>query len=573
MRFLPAIAFATFLSSNVWAYDYGEHKEIGDRAFQRFARALNERESFLLAVDVKQDEHGLYYFAGIPAPGGIRVSYGVLNGLSGDHMANPLELEQLNSADSVLWRIISLHEQYLRMGYAEAPDAKLARLDFNYALLAVTNLSHFYEYGKTFQQQLRAFNEETVRRCENPDSMESAFRQLGRTNALNTYATLHAAAIDLAEQSGKSAATGGENAGALLRYAFVMNAFADHFLEDSFSAGHLLVNRSVHAAFTNNKALHDFYSENGTTVLNRSGEIWTAYGDGKFDGGPENWNRGGEFQDTPPVPYSEEAERVIGAVEASLRDVWNGFAQSRDRTEYEPFLRRMPKDDAANFLIRSFPALSLVPVPYHSDLSTLFEPSAITQPMKEADQTPPYRNFIRSRVGNSFVMGVARGLDSGRNIVNGAELRFNAGNLGHHYSNNARGGKKGTVDRWLGYTLNYTGGTIQNWNGTGRTVPMHQVLGGVRSNLDWWLTDKKFVGIYGYTEAGIEVVNRKAAFVFAPSIGLQLGSLVHLNYYNMPAWLRIPLEYFLPLKVRYGAAVPVHQSPRYFTSFEMDFVF
>lgn len=64
--------------------------------------------------------------------------------------------------------------------------------------------------------------------------------------------------------------------------AFYDSAFGDHFLQDSFAAGHMAFNRaasSVAAA----KGYHDEWNERGRWVSNRKGEVWKTYGDGRLD--------------------------------------------------------------------------------------------------------------------------------------------------------------------------------------------------------------------------------------------------------------------------------------------------
>ncbi|OJA19207.1 hypothetical protein AZE42_06768 [Rhizopogon vesiculosus] len=70
-----------------------------------------------------------------------------------------------------------------------------------------------------------------------------------------------------------------------LEGAYAMNAFADHFLEDSFSAGHLRTPRRIlHrnknvAADVCAKYMHDEDNAIGISVKNSRGESWTLYGD------------------------------------------------------------------------------------------------------------------------------------------------------------------------------------------------------------------------------------------------------------------------------------------------------
>ncbi|RON54641.1 phospholipase [Pseudomonas frederiksbergensis] len=84
-----------------------------------------------------------------------------------------------------------------------------------------------------------------------------------------------------------------------LEVAYAMNAFADHFLTDLFSAGHLRVPRkAVAAAVTPSdlgslitRFMHDEDSKFGLNVQNGNGEHWRAYGDKRYFDAIDNANR------------------------------------------------------------------------------------------------------------------------------------------------------------------------------------------------------------------------------------------------------------------------------------------
>ncbi|RKD90169.1 hypothetical protein [Mangrovibacterium diazotrophicum] len=571
---------AFFWTGNLFAYNYSEHKDIGDVAFSRLlADVSNQRNTalFFQFLNIQEDEEAVWYFTDLSVKGGQQISYGVLNGLSGDHCSNPLLLEkQLRLKNSVMQQILLLHNQYMDMGYTSAPDGKLTHTDFAYALQAAVNLGHFYEYDKTFQQQLRHFNKEFIRQCQNPSLVRSIFKELNGTNAINMYVSLHAVAIDLAEQSGRLAKTNPEEAKVLLFYAFLFNGFADHFLEDCFAAGHLVVRRTSFASITNNKALHDFYNDEGCTVVNREADIWRAYGDKAFNHTHDAWEKDTSLLAIKHQEYTDEADRIIKAVHLSLSDVWNAFEQSYSNENHIPFYNLIPDDKKLqpDFLIAATPALKLVPIPFNSDLNTLFPDSiTITDSMQKAGQTPYYRNFVRSRIANSFIIGFNGPAFHGR-YYEGVDFRVNFGNPVSIYTHNERGGKRGTVDYWMGYTLAYSLGDIKAYkDDTFSPYFAQQVKAGLRNNLDIWVGEKRFLGLSNYTEAGVQFVDGATEFVFTPSIGVQFGSLLNINYYNLPTWLRIPLEYIVPLKLKYGVVLSSHSPTAYFNGLDIDIVF
>lgn len=547
IKILALVALLFVLPASVCAYNYGEHKAIGDQAFIKFVRSLQESGravTFLSFSDLKL--------------GGANISYGTLNGLSGDHVGDPYALiELLSDSSSALHKIMALHDEYIAMGSSAAPDGKLVKLDFGYAMLAMKNLSHFYRYGKSFQEQLRPFDQAIIQQCQRPELVKAAFNKLNKTNAINMYVTLHLVAMDWAAQSGRLKDQP-EQARNLMRFALLFNAFADHFLEDSFSSGHLVVKRTVVASVVNNKALHDFYSATGSVVLNRKAEIWKAHGDGTFNR-PE---------------FINESARVIEAVELSLSDLWMAYENAALTQTATDFMTRIPKEKKMreNYLLNNIPALKLVPIPYNSDLPSLFDNTLVTDSMKKANQILPYRNFVRSRIGNSVVVGINGPSFSTKNYYRAFDFRINAGSISNRYSVNSKGGKRGVWDYWHGYTLAYSWGETGPYTDEFHKGATHQFRAGLRSNFDYWLSDKKFIGIYGYMEGGIQYGNRETSLIFVPSVGLQLGSLLNINYYNMPGWLRLPAQYLLPLKFRQGVVLTARHPPKYFYGFEMDFV-
>lgn len=573
MALLLAGIFTCFQAA---AWQYGEHMLIGDIAFARFMFRINSSPSsasFLSVMNCVKDSTRQRFFFPVWSSG-HQVSYGVLNALSGDHVADPYLMdEQLRSSASVLQRIIHLHETYIGMGFTAAPDNKLMKADFNYLLLAASNLSHFYEYNRNFRQQLQHFDTGLIRMCQSPANMMKAMTRLNKSNALNMYATMHLAAMELAAQAGTALTRSKEESMRLLQYAFLLNGFADHFLEDAFSSGHLVVNRNILASVTNNKPLHDFYSATGTRVVNRKGEVWKAYGDGNFNNTHHAWQEADSIRDISYTPFTSEAERVIQAVDLSIEDLYLAFTGAEKAKwifQWPASLHQFP-----DHLIKHIRSFSQVPIPYNTKPETVMPDSvAITADIRKASSPLPQRNFIRSRIANSFVFCINSEAFKAR-YYRGGEARLNFGSLLNKYRLNKKGEKSGTLDFWNGYTFSFSYGNygiFENKTRVRKDVS-YQFRAGVRSNLDFWISNKRFIALYSYNEAGIQFVNGKGSFVFVPSIGVQPGALLNWNYYNMPSWLRIPVQYFLPLKIRYGAVISPAGEPKFFSGIDIDFVF
>ena len=117
-------------------------------------------------------------------------------------------------------------------------------------------------------------------------------------DAVTAYSTGHAVAIDMAVQANRDLAKAGrdnkarEKAYRDFQLAIAASAFADHFLTDLFSSGHLRVPRRalakafdtadyMHAAGSMmSKVQHDEDSRFGLFVRNAKGRCWKCFGDG-----------------------------------------------------------------------------------------------------------------------------------------------------------------------------------------------------------------------------------------------------------------------------------------------------
>lgn len=568
-------------SSTPPRWDYGEHKEIGDQAFNRFVDWLAEtqfdnregalhflEESMGVAYDA---EEKAFVYADLSFRTN-RITYGALNGLSADHESDPLSLEEgLRYHASVIHQIVNLHNQHIAQNHVAAPDRALARLDFRYALLAALDLSHFHNYGKPFSRQIEAFDGQQVLDALLPVNMDEVFHQLSKTNSINKYITLHVTAITLAEKAGQLLKKDREAAYRYLYYAFLFNAFADHFLEDNFAAGHLVVNRSILSAITNNKALHDFYGDNGLNVVNLNGELWTQYGDGQFNRRLSDWRSASDYPEIIFPKYSAASLRVIQAVTYSLQEVWEGFDRAAKHPNHVALRERVPQSETAltAFFLETFQALSLIPVPFNTDLDDYDVPGDDQDALTQSSQLLPHRNFVRSRVANSMLIGIGT-LLNGDSQLESLEFRLHFGTSLYKYNYNRRQTKAGVVDWWLGPTFTFAQvGSPAFSNKDAASI----FKAGLAGHMDWWVSDNRFMGFYSYLEGGTEFEGGKPRFLFSPSIGMQLGPLLGLRFYEMPAWLRLPLQFFLPLKGRIGVDLVAHQSPTYYFQLELDVLF
>lgn len=109
-------------------------------------------------------------------------------------------------------------------------------------------------------------------------------------DSLIAYKTGHRYALETAYQAYKKKESGQlDEANKLLELAYEQNAFANHYLTDSFSAGHMrtprraiareiLLPAALNLLIAN--LMHNEDNKNGLNVVNAEGTSWFAYGDG-----------------------------------------------------------------------------------------------------------------------------------------------------------------------------------------------------------------------------------------------------------------------------------------------------
>ncbi|HVT06758.1 MAG TPA: hypothetical protein VHM31_03580 [Polyangia bacterium] len=105
---------------------------------------------------------------------------------------------------------------------------------------------------------------------------------------------------------------------AAYQLAIQESAFADHFLQDSFAAGHMGFNRTASSAAAA-KSFHDSWNVRGRVVSDRNGDRWVTFGDGRLDR-PEN---------------ADGRRHVMDAAAASVHGVLRVFVFGERRSEDE----------------------------------------------------------------------------------------------------------------------------------------------------------------------------------------------------------------------------------------------
>jgi hypothetical protein len=150
--------------------------------------------------------------------------------------------------------------------------------------------------------------------------------------SVHEWRRLHAQAIDLAVNA--SLYDGAHQADYLehVDRAWYANAFGDHFLQDSFAAGHMGFNRPASSASAS-KTYHDRWNRLGRCMRDLSGAAWLGFGDGVFeDQLPKQEHTHHKRHEWFKGQLDDEhwARHVIGAQEASAKALLEAIVFGQD---------------------------------------------------------------------------------------------------------------------------------------------------------------------------------------------------------------------------------------------------
>jgi hypothetical protein len=141
-------------------------------------------------------------------------------------------------------------------------DLALERTDPEYVTRASSNNAHFLLARPDINMDPEAY-------------ARLALGPKAEVNALATYVWYHLRALDRARSISRGLVPADARANAV-RAALADEAFAMHFLEDSFAAGHIAGNWG---RTTVRKGTHDFYSERGLALTTWNGDRFVGQGD------------------------------------------------------------------------------------------------------------------------------------------------------------------------------------------------------------------------------------------------------------------------------------------------------
>lgn len=583
------------------AWDYAEHRKIGDRAMSLMPEYLVRNgiypdaataDSAMLSIlnMAHMEGSNAYVMKELTQLPNI-VTYGTLCGLAGDHVENPLLLETgLQTHFSKTNRTLALETKAMNEFLTGASSKELLDINLAYGLLAIKDLSHFYAYGKGLKEHLEMIDIQLIRRLKQPSEVNAVFSKLNKLPSMSKYFCIHIFAVYLAQEAGKELLNGNKEASDnLMFYASLYEAFAEHFLQDSFASGHQMVQRGFSAsAIMNNKALHDFYNTIPVETANMKGEVWKSFGDKRLNQNMQEYKAADDYRNirvTKTGPYtldkgdSYEREtqvfyQVVKATCQSITEIWQAYHKASLGDE-DDIINDLPeqKEELPDFVYSHFPVIKEFPMPFGTQLDELPLSEDVAARQDELQlivQKPFTRNFIRSRVANSFSILLSDVLTSDEEVAVGARLNLSMFNWHKFGNGTGMNMKAGDIAHWISPTIS---GYYMFTTPDSYTTDNWHIKGGVNYSMDIFVAPKRFLGLYSYMEMGLDRRDNKSRFLVAPSLGIQIGSLIGLHNFNMPGWLRIPLSMILPLKFSVTCNKVAGLPVEWVESLEVDIVF
>jgi hypothetical protein len=259
----------------VFAWVFPEHRDIAALAAQKLDSDRQARLQTLWSEARTGHEGRLCAQISDPAQGSnpTCVDFAAWAAISGDHSCSAQEM--LGTALNAPWilgvervgarlktQLAAAKRRSDRTNAVRNSDLALERTDPEYVTRASSNNAHF----------LLARPNVTI---DPEDYARIALAPKTEVNALATYVWYHLRALDRARSIARGLVPAEAHADAV-RAALADEAFAFHFLEDSFAAGHVAGNWG---RTTMRKGTHDFYSERGLALTTWNGDRFVGQGD------------------------------------------------------------------------------------------------------------------------------------------------------------------------------------------------------------------------------------------------------------------------------------------------------
>ncbi|QHF27127.1 phospholipase [Pseudomonas sp. R32] len=266
----------------VLRFEGGEHTAIGDNTLLRFSQDSAPIPAWKVALHL---------------PNGLTLSYGQIVALGGDFYGVPERpIADGANAEERVQRFAAAFDSLAVLPASREEAGKILAVMQREIAAANQAIKDGRQPHEAYDQLGDTLSEEW-NKITGGGSFVSPMFPLGRylklaaSNwdhfgewALLAYIAGHTAAL---RQAVKARASGDDGQ---LELAYAMNAFADHFLTDLFSAGHVRVPRK---AIKDNvtpadlgslisRFMHDEDSKYGLVLRNAQGDTWRGYGDKRY---------------------------------------------------------------------------------------------------------------------------------------------------------------------------------------------------------------------------------------------------------------------------------------------------
>lgn len=351
--FIASFALAILLGMSITrAWVYPEHRDIALIAIQNLSPEYRSTLDALWSEARKGYEFRLTeaVIDATQSTNPNQLDYAAWPGIGGDHSVSAKDmLNNILQTDWIL-KVADITAQ-LKIDIAKSKnreervnalrnsDIRLQRADPEYATRAGHNNVHFLLSLQTVKETVQEFGLECVK--------ESA-----ELNALGVYIWYHYSALVKASRLNSEALTP-EQRSALILSALADEAFALHFLEDVFAAGHAA---GTWGDASQRKGTHDYYNEYGFRTSTWEGENIVLTGDA--------WMR------------TEDAERTAQVVKMSLEQLLDAANGKQSAMAYSDEAKSFTPDDFNVALFNYMPARK-----YDPNLANLIAPVFVKTPV------------------------------------------------------------------------------------------------------------------------------------------------------------------------------------------------
>lgn len=422
--FFLIFSFSLLLRENAFCFWYGEHKFLGDQAFTKAITNDPNRASLwnkLVAINSNQHQSAVL---NLPNQSLQIITYGDLTAASGEYEKefkqvfymlvrqypqlwtswDPKSIQKAKSDSSLIEKIkhhykvehISLNKQdayndvnvifsdgshfsmesithFADFGSSHTITDELSSAVLRFVVIPEGRMNSMLEYQMARQIFYRGASINSPDWKLNISQIDSFLNSLVSENIASKYCVLHTLALQFADLAGSEYSKNliSDKCKLLMQLSFIFNSYADHFLQDAFSSGHLVIKSKDLKTF-NGKGAHDYYNKEGIQVDNVDVSPWIAYGDG--------------YLDTNQINY----QKILQASINSINDVWMRFAQHTrypsSVTMLEELHDKSEKQILAMFM-RQYSAMRVMPLPieqgqveFNSSRNGLYVGTAVSIP-------------------------------------------------------------------------------------------------------------------------------------------------------------------------------------------------